>query len=85
MSTVSLAADYSRWLSGEELGTERERRLFDADMISDCEFEFGPHDTHGDCARILADMDGGSVDSGWNDTWEDNMNTSSHIGFSVFS
>lgn len=21
----------------------------------------------------------------WNDTWYDNMNTSSHIGFSVFS
>ena len=38
------------------LTMDQERALFDLGIIKDCEFEFGPHDEHEDCARMIGVM-----------------------------
>jgi hypothetical protein len=45
------------WLEGRGTSAE-ERDLYDQGEISACEFEFGPHDDHSDCARMLDEMRG---------------------------
>lgn len=44
-----------------------ERALFDQGAISRCEFEFGPHTDHAECAQMLDTMNGVGVDDG---SWE---------------
>jgi hypothetical protein len=40
------------------LVAEEERYLFNAGIISACEFEFGKHEDHSDCERMMSDMSG---------------------------
>lgn len=51
----------ARWLGMEDIGRANERLLRDQGFIADCELEFGPHDDHGDCERIMAEMSGDSM------------------------
>jgi hypothetical protein len=64
------------------LRLEEERALYKMKVISDCEFEFGPHDTHDDCANILYGMNE-VFDEPYDPEYDNYMNGSSHIGFSV--
>lgn len=43
---------FLRWLN-ESTVTAEEIALRDAGLIGDCEFEFGPHDDHSDCDRMV--------------------------------
>lgn len=54
--------------------------------MRDCDAEFGPHD-HDDveCGILLARMSEPFGTDGWDDTTDDNLNTSGSIGFSVFN
>jgi hypothetical protein len=50
------------FLTGNVTAAE-ERDLYDAGEISECEFEFGVHDDHSDCDRILDEMNYGASDA----------------------
>ena len=59
------------WLAGNATAAD-ERDLFDSGEITECEYEFGPHEDHSDCERMLDDMDADYADdyddtdySGW--------------------
>lgn len=67
-----------RWIVGTVTDAE-ERDLFDNGEITECEYEFGPHDEHDECDAILARMSGGdipddrfnTVDEFGQTSWED--------------
>ena len=65
---MNLADMFTAWVLDEGTIAD-ERVLFDAGTISRCEFEFGPHDDHDDCERMLYEMNAPMPDetdySGW--------------------
>jgi len=44
-----------RWIEGIATPAD-EAVLYATNAISECEYEFGYHEDHSDCARMLADM-----------------------------
>jgi hypothetical protein len=48
------------WLHGDVTSAE-ERDLFDAGELTECEYEFGPHDEHDDCNRMIAEMSSDAI------------------------
>jgi hypothetical protein len=58
-----MAIDRETWLANaDDMTTAEERKFFEAGVISECEFEFGPHEDHSDCDRILSVMGGDDYD-----------------------
>lgn len=47
------------WLQGKVTAAE-ERDLYDQGEISECEYEFGPHEDHSDCQRMIHEMSSAS-------------------------
>lgn len=59
MNTTEHNEKRAEWLAGfDTMSTAQERVYFDAGVITACEFEFGPHEDHSDCDRMLATMSG---------------------------
>lgn len=57
---------HTQWVQGGCNTAAEERDLFDAGVITECEYEFGPHDDHSDCERIMAEMaNPGGADDGY--------------------
>lgn len=59
MNTTEYNEKRADWLARfDTMGYTLERSYFDAGIITECEFEFGPHDDHSDCEITLAHMSG---------------------------
>ena len=46
-----------------------ERALYDAGVITACEYEFGPHEDHSDCDRMLDEMQVGHAEA-YDPSWD---------------